>query len=347
VSVGNEWINAAKSRDICEVAAALGLEVGRRGAIGPCPACGNARRGKGDRRLAIVSIGLGWHCYADGCGAKGDVVDLVSFLVLGKPSSEADREGWRALKTWFAGEGGRMVASPAGPPPPNYPPVSEVAALWESCLRLDGPGGVRRWPALHWIDRRALDDRLVAALDLARVAEEDTDGGALRLPGWPWCLLLPLVDSTGLLRSVCCRAVVDPPPDMPVKSRALAGYQTGGLVLADPMAMALLSRRPGVAVSTGGVSWSGVVHIVEGEPDYLTLASHQKRVSDGLTTYAVLGWRGSNGLPEDVAARIPESAEVHIWPHQDKNGAGERAADLTIHRLPVNVTVKKRRSKHE
>lgn len=341
----DQWIDAAKTRDVAEVAAALGLAVHQRRMA--CPACGEERE-KGERRGAVGLLrgGKGWCC--NSCKAAGDVVDLVAWKVLGKPSSEADREGWRALREWFGGDGGRVVASPVKPPPPPaYPPVEEVAALWEACLPLDSPGGVRKWAALGWTDRRALDWRRVAALDLARVAEEETDGGPLRLPGFPWCLLFPLVDSTGLLRSVCCRAVVDPPPDMPVKSRALPIYQTAGLVLADPMARALLSLVPGGDVSAGGMPWSGIVHIVEGEPDYLTLASHPKRVSDGAagpSSYAVLGWRGSDGLPEEVAARIPDGAEVWIWP--DRDNAGERAGAKTRARLSRNVTVKKGGSNH-
>ena len=188
-----------------------------------------------------------------------------------------------------------------------------------------------------WLRSRALDAREVSGWDLVRVSgpsEKVLEGpwGAIRLPGWPYLAVLPLVDSTGLLRSVLVRAVA--PVDGP-KSRALGGWERVGLVLADPVALALLRRsgaEAGEAPWEGRrVSWSGIVHICEGEPDFLTMAAHPGRLevhtSGALRSYAVLAFVGSEGLPEDVAARIPKEAEVVIWPHQDRNGAGEKAAD--------------------
>ena len=60
----------------------------------------------------------------------------------------------------------------------------------------------------------------------------------------------------------------------------------------------------------------------------------------------LLAFVGSEGLPKEVAARIPEGAEVVIWPHQDRNGAGEKAADRTISRLSHVKTIKKPRKNH-
>jgi hypothetical protein len=372
---GGEWLGAAKSRPLVDVAAGLGLSV-RRDRAGPCPACG----AESENRVRRPPVGIlrsgGWCC--NSCGAAGDGPDLVAWKLTGGPSSGLDRDGWRAVREWFGGGPGRPVEPSIGRalPPPDYPPVGPLAGFWCGLVRFGAVTGAvhppvappevdlvdfwHRWAeegrppfwesaetgraaVASWLVSRGILPDMVALLDLVRVAPRTSaplwKGGPLA-PGWPWCAVLPLVDATGLVRSVLFRAVADPPPDLPAKSRALAGYARVGLVLADPMALALLSRQPGRDVSTDGVPWSGLVHVCEGEPDYLTLAAHPSRVTDG-ASYAVLGWLGSGGLPEEVAARIPTSTEVHVWPHRDE--AGEGAALRTVDRLAHVTTIKKRR----
>lgn len=389
MSPGEGWIQAAKSRSVAEVAADLGMDTGSRGSIGPCPACGNTRRGKGkdDRRLPIVSIGLGWRCYADGCGAKGDAVDLVAWKIVGKSCRDlgGDREGWQAVRAW-CGQGPAL--SPSQPaaalaPPPDYPPVDEVAVFWSGLPQLPAEGvtgaihppetapepdmaafwdewrasgrPMPGWPAesgmaalVMWLKSRAIDPTRAALLDLCRPAPRAhpprlAEGErAVRGYGWPYGAVVPLVDSTGLIRSFLFRAVAEPGIDYlgnpKKKSMALRGYARSGLVMADPMARALLSRagdEPEAVDMGAGVvaSWNGDILICEGEPDYLTAAARGGRVNledpTDPQTYAVIGTAGtSGGLPAEIAARLPKDARVLVYQHSDE--AGRKWAESVV-----------------
>ena len=130
---------------------------------------------------------------------------------------------------------------------------------------------------------------------------------------------MPLFDATGARRSLLFRAVVKPPPFMPGKSLALRGYARAGLVLADPMGVALLGGR----TICGDTPWDGQVLICEGETDLLTLAAHPDRIQDG-RTWAVIATVGAVTLPLAVGQRIPEEARVLLCPDMDADGKGER-----------------------
>jgi hypothetical protein len=276
---------------------------------------------------------------------SGDVLDLVSWTLFGKPTKGLDREGWNRIREWFGSETEIVHDTPFPEPPPNYPPVEKVQELWNQFdyLSQERPEFV----VYRWLKERGLDPELVALLDIVRVAPTRpisvlaTDP-PIRAPRWPGCAALPQVDATGLLRSLLFRAVV--PPETGPKSYALAGYERRGLVLADPVGQALLARSGSevgdVHLPEGGdpIRWNGFVILTEGEPDFLTIAAHPKRVRSN-QTYAVLGWLGSGGLPKEIGARIPSSSHVRVCPHADKAGekAGERTMDVLGHVENVRV----------
>lgn len=352
MSAGGFWIQEAKARPVSAVAASLGMDV-RRDRLGPCPACGDLRE-KGVRRLPV---GLfrgddGWIC--NRCHLSGDVLDLVSWKILGKPCKNLDSEGWQTLRGWFGGVVATLPRLPQGPAPePDYPPHSAIQHIWDQFLQLppDGRAEGESAPVVQWLRKRGLDPELVAALDLIRVApaqrSQRPPEGAPRqilMPGYPWVAALPLVDATGLLRSLVFRAVDG---NQHPKSYGLVGYERRGLVLADPVAQALLARqeetvRP-ISLGEGGpaATWDGRVLLVEGEPDFLTVASYPQRIGASLKTPAIVGWLGSTGLPEEVARRIPASARVIVYPHVDPNGAGEKAALRTRERLSHVADIRK------
>lgn len=373
MSPGEGWIHTAKARQVAEVAADLGLTV-HRGRIG-CPACGEDRE-KGTRRapVGIMRGGLGWIC--NGCGNKGDAVDLVAWKIVGRSCRELDREGWQRVRAWW-GQGAAL--SPSQPTaalaPPDYPPADEVAVFWSGLPRLPVKGvtgaihppeaepepdmmafwdewrasghPLPGWPAesgmaalVGWLRKRAIDPKRAALLDLVRPAPRAhpprlAEGErAVRGYGWPYGAVVPLVDSTGLTRSLLFRAVADPGKDWEgntrKKSMGLRGYARSGLVMADPMARAILSRsgdEPEAVDMGAGVvaSWNGDVLVCEGEPDYLTAATRHSRVNvedpADPQTYAVIGTAGtSGGLPAEIAARFPKDARVLIYQHSDEAG---------------------------
>lgn len=246
--------------------------------------------------------------------------------------------------------------------PPRSPPEPDLAAFWDEWK---ASGRAAFWePAesgvaacWRWLRSREIDPSTVARMDLVRAAPMARPS---RLPegerevrgyGWPYCGVLPLYDATGLQRSALFRAVVDPGLDWEgnprKKSYALAGYARSGLVMADPVALAIL-RRSGVEPGSADmgrpspVAWNGDVCIVEGEPDFLTLATYWDRFiagDDGEEdqTYAVIGCPGSGSFPPEVAARFPSDAEVRIYQHPDEAGRKLTAAIRAA--LPAGMAV--------
>lgn len=332
-----EWIQTARERSITEIALLLGLGI-RHNRLGPCPSCG-VEQERGNRRgiVGIFRNRTRWKC--NGCGASGDSLELVALAKLGKPTSALNRDGWKELHLWFEGTPLPSAPSFVLPPPPDYPPLEKVTALWQNCGAL--PGSLHHTIALPglsgrvctWLkEERGLGTELVGALDLLRVAptRKTTD----LLPGWPWIAVLPLVEATGTIRSFRFRSVESQKTGP--KSRTPTGYAAAGLVLACPMGRALLAGRTDV----DGIHWNGRVELVEGEPDYLTLAAHPRRITQG-QTFAVLGWMGSDGLPAEVARRLTAKTKIRIFPHQDTNGAGEHAAARTAERLAHVIDVRK------
>lgn len=103
--MSNEWIDEIKSSTtVAMVAQWLGMS-GRLRSLGPCPACSADRRSRSDKRGPIGVNGRndGWECHA--CGAKGDVVELAAFGVLGTSGSDISGDGWQQLREWFANHG--------------------------------------------------------------------------------------------------------------------------------------------------------------------------------------------------------------------------------------------------
>ena len=93
-------IERARSVPIQDEVARRGIKLRRSGAelIGPCPACG------GDDRFAINIRKQVFNCR--GCGAKGDVIDLVCFL---------DGCGFGAAKATLLGDSVRATNNTAKP----------------------------------------------------------------------------------------------------------------------------------------------------------------------------------------------------------------------------------------
>ena len=319
---GENWIGGAKTRAVADVADTLGLQLLHRRYV--CPVCNAIHKGRGTIDYSHTL----WNCHHVGCDAKGDVLDLVAYALFSSPSKGLDQSGWAALRDWFGGGAAPVRSVPLVDPGPQYPSVDLVGAAWSECKPICNvyqEGHSSDVEAVQeWMWGRGIDPWVVAALDMVRVAPRTKDG---LWHGWPWIAALPVYDATGVIRSFRQRAVI------PCEKKSLAptGYSAAGLVLACPMARGLLA---GKRADIAGFPWSGKVWIMEGEPDFLkmacTIAAHLRGKEAGP---ALLGFIGSGGLPPEIAARIPKDATVYLVPHQDKNGAGQKAMSETEKRL--------------
>jgi len=227
--------------------------------------------------------------------------------------TEADRHAPRAPT---------RPLQPPKPKPPEYPPDSEVKALWESARPVTTDTSI-----IRALLERGIDPDKVEGADLARVLP------VAPLPPWAgvgapkvrtWAdtghrLLFPLYDYHGAMQSLRARFVGAGEPV--AKSLAPKGYQVKGLILACPVALQLLRA--------GAQAEGEPVYIAEGEPDYLTVRQTRK---DG----AVIGITGAGAITPELGKRIPRGHTVFILTHHDQAGdkyAGAIVAALPNHRI--------------
>ena len=150
---------------------------------------------------------------------------------------------------------------------------------------------------------------------------------------------MPVYDAAGALRSLRFRAVHDPgkaPKALPPR-----GFDLGGLVMADSVALALLR---GARADEDGMPWDGRVIAAEGETDWWTLAAHPSRLRRALDagrTHAVFGIVAGSWTPL-IAARIPSGADVVVW--TDLDPAGDRYAEAIRTSLAPRCDVRRRQA---
>jgi len=260
-----------------------------------------------------------------GCGKGGDVVtwtmERESLSFRDAVRSLAADKGVVIEVDGVASLPARVVAAPAprrSAPPPVRPPESELAALWAAC-----PLATEDSDVCAWLVSRGLDPESVASEVGVRAIPT-----GIRLPAWArgpgergsiaWNVsghrcAFPTYDATGRNVSVRARAVV-PLADHQHKSLAPAGCAVKGLVLADVVGRQVLAGTPPDA-------WSGVVTVVEGEPDFLSWSTNR---STGGTLFAAVLGITSGAWTREVADRIPDATTVAIRTHAD--AAGQRYA---------------------
>jgi len=254
-----------------------------------------------------------------GCGATGDVFDLVA----AGNGLDARRNFPRVLELAMDLAG---VSSTQAPPPAQrmarpsnrgFPPIGEVATLWDSCRPVfDDP------EVSAWLRSRALDPGDVEDFGVARALPRDLTLPAwarLRGRGWTeggYRCLLPMFDERGVLRSVRARQIGD---GAAPKAVPPAGFSLSGLVMADALSRQLLA---GAAVpDVWPASTPLRIVVAEGEPDYLTWAT---AFSDAdVAAPAVFGVVAGSWTKE-LAARVPDHARIIVRTHHDE--AGERYA---------------------
>lgn len=119
----DRWISTVTgSLTVLAVAPSIGLRSGPLRSLGPCPSCGEARRGTGDRRgpIGLTPNERGWKCHR--CDATGDVIDLVSYSIGKRRFRELGEQDREAVRGLFE----RLGALPPAEQRPRVRPVAEV-----------------------------------------------------------------------------------------------------------------------------------------------------------------------------------------------------------------------------
>lgn len=325
-----EWVERMRSRDVLEVARALGIEhappKGSSGGSMACPACSATKRHtkSHDKRGAagVRRTGDGWHCFQ--CDASGDVLDLVAWAEAGGSFASRESDDKARVRAWCCDFLG-IAAAPSAPRPrpappmrfeplPSYPPADEVAALWHAARPVTSDPDAVRWMEHERPEHghARVDAGAVTELDLARVLPRDAvcpawagftpDGGEWRsYPSVGNRLAVPLFDVEGVMRSLVFRRSFEGPSGKH-KSSAANGYQRVGLAFMCPLARAVFERR---ALPEWWTAGAPTLYVAEGEMDYLAGAVHFN--GEALTVGIVAGsWtkRYARSLPDDVAVCI-------------------------------------------
>lgn len=220
---------------------------------------------------------------------------------------------------------------PPMPPEPErtYPPLAEVAAVWEACTMTADDAEVAAW-----FQSRALD---AAAVDVRGLARALPRGASVprwaRCAGQSWAesghrLIVPFFDALGEMRTVRASRVVA--GDSP-KRLTPTGHKSSGVVMADALALEVLrtGARP---------DWLAAalrVVIAEGEPDWLTWAT-MRPLKSPTPAYAVLGVIAGSWA-DAFAARIPNGARVIV--RTDHDAAGDKYATDIIRTLAPRCAV--------
>lgn len=300
---------------------ALGVRYRREGRIAKFACPWHDEKTPGACSLHVGPEGsLRAHCF--GCGHTTDALGVVAAAL----GLSVDLE-FPAVLEEAARVAGVGPADPNTPPrrrrptapepPPNYPPLGELEALWGAC-RPASEG-----EACQSLEARGLSPGVVGDLGLARSLPPGAAAprwACVRGRSWAeagYLLVLPTYAASAepegpRLVARCLRAWnVRPGLDGDAPKRvAPAGFAAAGLVLACPTARAMLDAgRPCRLV------------VVEGEPDFLSLATRAALNGAG---YGVLGLT-AGAWTKALSDLVPDGSQVAACTHADD--AGERYAE--------------------
>ncbi len=263
------------------------------------------------------------HCF--GCGVGGDVLTLIAAA----RGLDTRRDFPRVVEIAADLVGGsvagyRPPVRRAGPALRLPPPVESVGALWAAAKPVTDEPDL----AVQLLNRR-IDPAIVEDRDLARCLPSSAT-----LPKWArsgslsWWesghrLLIPLWDVEGNLSSVHARVVERADGDR-AKGLFPSGHSAKGLLLADSFSRLL--------ITVGIPKWwrrsePPTIIIVEGAPDFLTVATHYGTVEDAPAVLGVV----SGSWSDELAARIPTECRVVVRVHRDE--AGEKYRDAICRSL--------------
>lgn len=304
------WIAQARAITLGQVAADLEISV-QRGHLFACGGCGQPD-------AKIYGAPPRWKCH--GCGLAGDAVDLVAVVLTGSKLGAMNGpmvRDWYAARGWCEPVRGREVQRVEPRPVPQRVdahearpvPGEELRELWAECTRV-----VLDAEVSAWLERRlgagaasrVSAGRLAVALRPDAVTPRWAAQGRQAWPSLGYRLLVPMVDSAGVVRSVRARCVGQARDGMP-KALPPSGFTQRGLVMASPGAVAMLK----------GTGWPAEVVVAEGEPQWLQ---------------ACLTWPGravlgivAGSWTEEIATKVPTGASVLVV--TDHDAAGDRYAE--------------------
>lgn len=227
---------------------------------------------------------------------------------------------------------GYMLDEDAEPLPPREPVYPDDAETFVAgCV--DGS----KSPAItSWVEARGISVHDFAASKMGVMFRER--GGP---PAWAsgprgYELVVPLFDPDGLCRGARLRwcateddpiaGVLETPAPNGAKTRAMTGFDSAGLVMANIAGWLLLAKR--VLPSK--------IWIVEGEPDVLTISVALMKA--GRADHAVFGLF-SGAWTWAMARAIPEGSEVILATHEDLQG--RKYAEEVQESLHGRATIKR------
>lgn len=198
-----QWIVVAKTIPIRDLCGYTKQTVGRLNSFGPCPACGEKKRGSSDSRLAcgIARNNSGWKCFV--CNVTGDGVDLLCRHVTSKPAKECDAAEFEQVKEFCVSNNIvnaydskpvpikpiQNVVSPTPSPKPvervNTPGMQWSDTLMDECRARLWSDGVGEKVLRYLREERGFDDEMIEKFDL----------GCANVKGEPW-LAIPLKDAS-------------------------------------------------------------------------------------------------------------------------------------------------------
>ena len=350
------WIQHAKSGPITQIASQLQYERGSGQSLRPCPSCGMIERGSRDRKRGPIGFSrteISWKCHK--CGAKGDVVDFVSYHFFQRSLKMLSKTEQSVVRDWFAEQGyctASGVPSHVQPDPskrpqvnaptlsgPVRPPENELEDLWKNTRSFEqAMEEATTWsgPICEWLVTRRVAPRVLDQTSCVRVLPPPPD---YRFPDWfphQWAgtyrIAARCYEPDGTFASIHCRSVTYAKSRNPggSKTRWPVGYDAAGLLMANDTAVEMMKGK------ADGIQ---AFLICEGITDFMRACEQAFRES--LTLAIVAGTSGSYKSLSKM--NIPNNLKIFIATDTDDSG-DEYAAIIcdqlpehTLYRMPLEA----------
>ena len=344
------WITGAKEASVKEAAIALGYATPTKNSITPCPACGQEHRSSTDRKRGPVGHDnkhVAWKCHR--CGARGDVVDFLSFHTHQANYRELNKGDGFVVRNWFADHGYcEPVINGSGPVAkarpreqtqrsldrpidvgPRRPPIEELKVLWGKTQTFQAATQeAPLWsePLIGWLIDRRFSPKLLDESRCVRVLAPPSEH---KYPGWwphQWAgsyrIAAPVFEPDGTFASIHCRNLSGPVKGSP-KTRWPHGYEAAGLLMANGQAIKVMRNK-------ASPDLQGLL-ICEGITDFMRACSQAASESLNLAILA-----GTSGSFKSLS-KIPIPPNLKIFIATDTDDQGDEYAAIICDHLPEHT----------